>query len=269
MSNRIASGVVRETVNAVGLAIVAGEYPPGAVLPREQDLAERFHVGRNGLREAIKVLVGKGLVRTARRYGSRVCERSEWNFLDPDVLGWHLLDARAFSQFLRHMAEFRSMIEPAAALLAAERATPEERNRIYAIAKAMETASPEAAIDLDVDLHLAVIDATHNPLLQSFRRSLEVLLRANFSTTLTALEGEERYAPNPPIHVAYADAIRGGRPQEARLLVEAMLTRSHVAAAAIDAGRGTTWVGPTAMAGIAKDPAPINAGAKRRKPGVR
>ena len=100
-ASEIARGLAHQTVNAFGRAIVAGEFAAGDVLPQEAALAARFGVGRSALREAVKMLAGKGLIRTARRYGSRVCPREEWNLLDRDVLAWHAEgDAAAVSALI-------------------------------------------------------------------------------------------------------------------------------------------------------------------------
>ena len=48
--------------------------------------SEMLDVSRTVLREAIKVLAGKGLVESRPKTGTRVRPRAEWNFLDPDVL---------------------------------------------------------------------------------------------------------------------------------------------------------------------------------------
>ena len=120
-------GATRVTVDALGSQIVTGRWEPGAKLPHEQELAAMFGVGRNVLREAVKVLGGKGLIITARRYGSRVRKKSEWNFFDTDVLSWRLSDQDGYARFLRDLTELRLCIEPRAAMLAAIHATSEER----------------------------------------------------------------------------------------------------------------------------------------------
>jgi DNA-binding FadR family transcriptional regulator len=237
------NGVVRETVNALGLALAGGRWSPGSKLPHEGELAEELGVGRNALREAVKVLAGKGLIRTARRYGTSVRERSEWNLLDPDVLAWHLADRRNYTRFLRDVSELRSFIEPNAAALAAERATPEEAAHILTLARRLETVPAEEAVEIDVALHLAVLAATHNALLSGFRRALEVVLRAQFAASLNSIAGEHAYDPNPAIHTALALAIQGGRAEEARHISSAMLARARHAADALDR-EAHLWTAP-------------------------
>ena len=82
-------GQVTAVVDILGHRIAAGDYAEGETLPVEQELADSLKVGRNALREAVKVLSGKGLISTAARSGTRIRLREDWNMLDPDVLRWH------------------------------------------------------------------------------------------------------------------------------------------------------------------------------------
>ena len=70
----------------IGTAIVRGDHPPDTALPVEPAIAATLGVSRNLVREAVKTLVGKGLLRTGRRAGTIVQPPSAWNLLDPDVL---------------------------------------------------------------------------------------------------------------------------------------------------------------------------------------
>ena len=186
-------GVTRLTVDALGSQIVTGRWPPGAKLPHEQELAATFGVGRNVLREAVKVLGGKGLISTARRYGSRIRKKSEWNFFDADVLSWRLSDRDGYARFLRDLTELRLCIEPRAAMLAARHATSRERGRLVALTDALAIASAPEAVAIDTEFHLAILDATHNELMAGFRQPFSVLLRALFEASRTSLSGKYAY----------------------------------------------------------------------------
>lgn len=239
-------GATRLTVHALGSQIVAGRWTPEARLPHEQDLAAAFGVGRNVLREAVKVLAGKGLIRTARRYGSCVCKKSEWNFFDADVLSWHLSDLDQYARFLHDLTELRLCIEPRAAALAARRATSEERARLVALTDALETASALDAVAVDVEFHLAILEATHNKLMAGFRQPISVLLKALFEAARVSLSGKYAYDWNPVIHRALAVAIRDGREEEAYALVFAMQARNHTGASDLATSQGEWWIGPPA-----------------------
>ena len=228
-------GLISDTVQAMGRSIVQGEWSPGAQLPMEADLAAKFGVGRNALREAVKVLAGKGLVRTARRYGSRVADRSEWNSLDVDVIRWRLHDRSSHARFRREVAQLRELIEPGAASMAASNATSAERAAISALANSMKEAPSPEAIETDIAFHLAILDATHNSLIQGLRRPLEEMLRTLFHADLTLLENGLSYDPNPTLHLALANAIAGGRAEEARYIAMAFVIRGAEGADRLEA----------------------------------
>jgi GntR family transcriptional regulator, galactonate operon transcriptional repressor len=256
-------GVTRLTVHTLGSQIVTGRWAPGTTLPHEDELAATFGVGRNALREAVKVLAGKGLIRTARRYGSLVRKRSEWNFFDADVLSWHLSDRGHYTRFLHDLTELRLCLEPQAAALAARRATNEERARLVALADALETASALDAMAIDTEFHLAILDATHNELMAGFRQPFSVLLKALFEASRVSLSGKYAYDSNPVIHRALAVAIRDGREEEAHALVFAMQARNHTGAADLARDQGDWWIGPPAEAVVPVTAAP---GEERQPP---
>src|SRR5205809_5241457 len=108
-------------VHAIGRRILSGDLRPGDLLPAEPDLG----ASRTVVREAVKVLAAKGLVESRPKTGTRVRPRDAWNLLDPDVLAWQREGASP-AQFLRKLTEVRRIVEPAAAELAAERASSRE-----------------------------------------------------------------------------------------------------------------------------------------------
>lgn len=152
------AGVVQD----IGRQIVRGELAPGDILPEQGELSRQLGVSRTVVREATKVLAAKGLVESRSKRGTAVLPRSEWRLLDPDVLGW-LKDDGLDPEFLRSMFEVRRIIEPAAARLAAQRATADELLAIEAPFEAMAAATDEASyLEADIHYHAALVAATHN-----------------------------------------------------------------------------------------------------------
>ena len=136
---RAKPGRIHEVLSTLGNEIARDIIPVGAALPPEPDLEVRFGVGRGVIREAIKTLAAKGLVSVAPRHGTRVRPRHDWSLLDRDVLNWLVGKGEPDRELLLEIQEVRSIIEPAAAALAAERATQEDRLRINTALAAMET----------------------------------------------------------------------------------------------------------------------------------
>ena len=101
---------------------MSGELRPGATLPNSTDLARQLSIARPAMREAIKLLAGKGLLESTPRRGTVVRPRQAWNCLDEDVLSWQLRDTPN-AAFMRDLYELRRIVEPEAAACAAIRAT--------------------------------------------------------------------------------------------------------------------------------------------------
>jgi DNA-binding FadR family transcriptional regulator len=155
-----------QVVHGLGARIVRGALTPGDVVPTEDELVSQLNVGRSALREGVKVLAGKGLLESRTSAGTRVRPRESWNLLDPDVLTWRFAPSPG-AEDIRALAGLRVALEPGAARLAAESATPEQRSAIaVAMARMWATVDdPEAFIETDLEFHRAVFSAANNDLL--------------------------------------------------------------------------------------------------------
>lgn len=81
-AGRLGDGVVTHLVDR----ITSGTYPVGSLLPTEPQLCSEFGISRTVIRESIKLLEEKGLVRATSGRGTLVLQRVGWNLLDPVVL---------------------------------------------------------------------------------------------------------------------------------------------------------------------------------------
>jgi GntR family transcriptional regulator, galactonate operon transcriptional repressor len=233
-----------QAASMIGQRIVAGEWLAGGALPTEADLSRELNVSRASLREAIKLLAGKGLIRSTPRRGTIVQPPATWNRLDPDVLLWQASEGPTTS-FVRDLFELRRMIEPEAAALAAKRAGEEERQVIAAAFAAMEGAPDvQASIEADLAFHRAIVLATGNLLLAAFSPAIEASLAVSFRVSRAG-------ATQPhvvPMHRAVAEPILRGDAQGARDAMNALLDRSEAdAAKAVVDGRATRK-GPASVA---------------------
>jgi GntR family transcriptional regulator, galactonate operon transcriptional repressor len=195
-------------VHELGQRIAAGEFPPGAALPIESELAAQLGVSRNLLREAVKALASKRLVEVRPRTGTRVRPRGDWHLLDPDVLGW--LDAAG--QGLRHaldLVEFRLIVEPVASRLAALRATPAEKAGIAAACAALEACigQPELIPSRDITFHGSILAASHNSVLNHLGSLIASLMQLQVTTTVDHPGAFER---GLPLHRELTEAIARG-----------------------------------------------------------
>ncbi|MEH2509757.1 GntR family galactonate operon transcriptional repressor [Nitrobacteraceae bacterium AZCC 1564] len=218
---RVKPGRIQAVLTTLGSEIAQDLIPVGAALPPEHDLEVRFGVGRGVIREAIKTLAAKGLVSVRPRHGTHVRPRRDWSLLDRDVLAWLVGKDEPDRELLLAIQEVRSIIEPAAAAMAATRATKTDRQRINAALTAMETSHDQAsAIAADKAFHLAILDATHNPVLQGFRSAIDTILSTVF---LVAVGSAGWFEDNLPNHAIAARAIDEGDADKARAAMEQVL----------------------------------------------
>jgi len=111
----------REVMRSVIERIARGDWAPGEMLPREQDLAERFGISRGVARECIQALEDRGVIRVKHGRGSTIASPAEWNLLDPVVLEG-LLAAPGGRALAAEMLEARLAVEGELGALAARRA---------------------------------------------------------------------------------------------------------------------------------------------------
>jgi len=196
-------------------SILVGDLRPGSRLPDESELAERHGVGRSTVREALRVLSGRGWVHTVRGPTGGVFVSQP----DAQAMGRDLGDDLAFliggeSVSFAEVLEARHIHEETAVRLAAARAGPAEVERIRRLAEMGNHLAddPERFTRANVEFHVAVSEATHNRLLLlwmwAMRQVLEGVMGAAAST-------RERRLHVAKQHVAIANAIAARDPEAA------------------------------------------------------
>lgn len=188
----------------IGSGILAGTYPPGALLPNEAEWTKIFGASRTAVREAIKTLSAKGLILSRPKIGSRVQPRSNWNMLDRDVLDWH--DAASDkSSFLNEIQEARRLFEPGIAKLAANKRTEAQLQRLQSALTIMKTAHVQSEIvAADTEFHEALIAAANNDLITPFGIIIEKSLHSLFDFTTRR---NPHYSIALKLHEAIVEAV--------------------------------------------------------------
>jgi len=199
----------------LGTEILQGIHRPGANLPPEPQLIERFQVSRTVMREVMKTLTAKGLVAAKTRIGTRVLDPGSWNYFDPDVLAWRLrmgLD----NEFRVSLTEIRRALEPMAAALAARRRTPADIASLRACVSLMAESghTRQTFTEADLGFHLAVATASGNPLIRSIAAVIEAALAASLAQSSPVDDsGDHEITVNT--HAAVVDAIEAREEQAA------------------------------------------------------
>jgi GntR family transcriptional repressor for pyruvate dehydrogenase complex len=166
--------VDRVVDNIQGL-ILDGQLEPGTRLPPERDFAERMGVSRTVLREAVRILVTKGLLETRHGVGTVVRHVSSDQFLEPLNL---LLQTNGLS--FEQLHQVRSILEVGVVRLAAHQAGESDLAALQAIGARMQqcAADTEEFVRLDDQYHSTLAQATHNPLLVILSDSIGAIMHA-------------------------------------------------------------------------------------------
>ena len=191
-------------VRELGTRILAGDLKPGDRLPPEPELIEKYEVSRPVLREAVRVLVAKGLVMSRQRAGAIVRPRSEWHLLDPDVLYW-MIQTRPAPEFVKTLMGMRRVFEPGAAALAAQAATDEQLAGIAQAYDGMAAAtSPDEMLEPDLAFHRRIAEATGNDLMAYIGTMLSLALRESIKMSSRL----DTHALSLPRHKAILTALQ-------------------------------------------------------------
>jgi GntR family galactonate operon transcriptional repressor len=225
-THSLPTGFARKAVDTLGQWIVDEVFTPDQPIPTEDELAGLLGVSRATVRDAIKVLSGKGLVRTARRYGTRVLPTDEWNLLDREVVGWHKSDHPRMRRIFAETTELRMIMEPAAAAIAAERATEAQVKTLLSSAYGIEPEKRDlqALFEADCRFHVTLLDATRNQVMRQLRQIVLTMLRVSYEFGVSRPQ-------NQPVtrqgHIDVAEAIAGRDGEGARRAMAAMLERNQ------------------------------------------
>ena len=84
---KINNNAVQQIIDAFTQQLVQGKLRPGDQIPTEVELAEKFGVARNTVREAIKILVAMGVLEIRRPVGTFVCKGFTEPMLSPMLYG--------------------------------------------------------------------------------------------------------------------------------------------------------------------------------------
>ncbi|HWE32645.1 MAG TPA: FCD domain-containing protein [Solirubrobacteraceae bacterium] len=146
-----------ETVDRLGTAIKLGLLPPGTRLPAERELCEKLGIARSTLRQALVALAQSGHLRATRGRGGGTFVADPQPPASPpssEVLAaW------------RDTCDQRMAVEVGVAVLAAERAEPEQIERLGELVVALDEMLDDftAYRQADVRWHVGLAEATHSP----------------------------------------------------------------------------------------------------------
>lgn len=147
-------------------ALISGELKPGDKIPTETEFSERLGVGRNAVREAIKVLVAFGVLEIRRAKGTYVVEDYNDKLLDPLLYGL-ILSEHSMDELL----DVKIALATSVTYIALKNATEEELAELRRLGEAFRDvmadpgSTDEACYSASIAFNVFLSDIGHNRML--------------------------------------------------------------------------------------------------------
>ncbi|NML20273.1 FadR family transcriptional regulator [Pseudoflavitalea sp. G-6-1-2] len=196
--------------------ISQGLFKTGDQLPTEPELMESFGVGRSSIREAVKILVNKGMVKVQQGVGMFILSTEPSEPLSNRLQRAHFED----------LNEVRLLLEVKIAEKAAINRTAKDVTRIKGFLKdraryATEN-NKEACIQADINFHSAIADASGNPIIVDLYKTIATHLKQAFMERYKDTSG---FMLSQQLHEDLLQAIADKNP--ARALIMATKISTH------------------------------------------
>ncbi|SAK57875.1 GntR family transcriptional regulator [Caballeronia pedi] len=194
MNHGYEASLVKRVVNQLVAGIVSGEYQDN-VLPPQVILSKQHGVSRTIMREALSILISRRMLDVRPKTGTRIKPAREWLIMDPEVAEWRMR-ALHDPECFRRLIEFRSLVDPPAAALAATRANRHQRIAINAAYQRLVHASPSEPLQSAAEeaLQAAIVDASGDELLCQ----MGSVVRVGIRTLKAALRSQPHPLPRVP-----------------------------------------------------------------------
>jgi GntR family transcriptional regulator, transcriptional repressor for pyruvate dehydrogenase complex len=193
-----------EILNMITDSILAGDLKPGEKLPTETELAESLGVGRNSVREAVKMLLSLGVVEVRRGAGTFIATSMNGAILDPLLLSLAIEQGAS-----RDLADLRLMIEIGTAKLVIEQAKDEDILRLEKANEELKKAAEKSITDstylreTDLNIHYTLFDITGNRFIAKIGKAIYRMFMASIEKTVE-IDPYKAYLN----HKLYIDAIK-------------------------------------------------------------
>ncbi len=181
--------VVQQVIDRLTEAMLSGDLKPGDKIPTEVEMSETFGVGRNSIREAIKILVYLGVLEIKRAEGTFVRTGFTESMIDPMIYGIILGDDDSYAE----LKELREVMEQGMIRAAMEKSTDEDLTELYNKYKDLESVITENEIDIlkvfevDNKFHDKIFEMAHNSLLKKINSVVRTLTYSLRLKTVTSM----------------------------------------------------------------------------------
>tara|TARA_B100000676_G_C17928001_1_gene759222 strand:- start:133 stop:816 length:684 start_codon:yes stop_codon:yes gene_type:complete len=157
----------------------------GSKLPNENLLAKQYGVSRSSLREALKILKSKGVIKSKQRLGTVIDKYENINFFDKDILSWSQ-GTSYFKNSRKYFLQIRMMFEPEISFMCAKNINKKNKNEFEKIfdnlRQSVISKDYNNIILNDLAFHQKIIMNCGNPILFPLHEFINHILKANFTS---------------------------------------------------------------------------------------
>jgi DNA-binding FadR family transcriptional regulator len=207
--------VVAQAMEQIRLLLTSGQYKPGDRIPTEQELTERFGIGRSSIREAIKIFQHLGVLESQVPKGTFLCNNTS---ISTEAITWAIFLG---TNDMVEIIQLRQAIEESAFRAALDRYAGEPggleyfAQRLEGEVQKMEEAAKAGSVEqltrADYNFHAVIIQEGENKLFQEIYRTLYSFMIEEIRKSYAAMADLREAAAD---HQEMADIIRtGGREQ--------------------------------------------------------
>lgn len=199
--------------------IVSGEFPPGSGVPGELELSARHEVSRMTVREAMKTLVARRILRVERGRGTFVNPLNQWSSLEAVLRA--ASEGQDDAAVAVQLIELRRMLETGAAELAAGRISEQELaeldEQLLRMRAAHEANDVDRFVAADLAFHDVILHASGNVFVAVLFEPLTRILASRRAQTSKVVQIQANAIAE---HANIVDAMRSRESERARLAMD-------------------------------------------------
>ncbi|MBC9933839.1 FadR/GntR family transcriptional regulator [Chitinophaga qingshengii] len=210
--------LAEEVADRLQELIFSGKYTTGQKLPTEPELMQQFCVGRSSVREAVKILVNKGLVRVQQGLGT---------FVISQIGAGEPLSQRLQRADFEELNEVRLLLEVKIAERAAMHRNNKDIEKMKGFLKKRFTYATsnelEACIQADINFHTAIAEASKNDIMLDLYKTVATHLKTSF---VARYGNTDSFVESQSLHDALLQSIVDKDPKKALLWATKISTHS-------------------------------------------
>lgn len=208
-----------KVINQIKQDIAAEKYKAGEKIPAEPELMKLYNVGRSTIREAIKTLAMSGVLKVQQGSGTFINN----NFQELSI------EQRLKRARFGDINAVRSLLEKEIVRLATLNHTDQHLSEIAQSLEnrklAIQKEDREQCADADIAFHMAIANASLNPVLAELYYSFTLIIRDFFSAR--EVQGISYFAMSHHMHEELFKAIKSRKPQKAQQIFQEILDNNH------------------------------------------